>query len=1117
MKQLATGQYLYSPSDLIDFLECNHATYLSIKNLSEEIPQTEPSPLVQMLRQKGFKHETDYLQSLKDKNQTLVEIPTDGSISERAKLTAEAMRSGADIIYQAALYKEPKQGIADFLIKCKQPSSLGNYSYEVLDVKFAKTAQPKHIIQLCVYSELVADIQGTLPSEMHLLLGNREESSIKVNDCFFYYGQVKRRFENYIAHIAEIDSRPEPCPHCDFCKWQAHCTEQWQQNGHLKLVAGIQRRQIEKLRHGGINTIDELAAASPDTQIKDLPSNTFKKLHIQAKLQDHKAKTGENKYEIMKPRPNKGFAPMPPPNPADLYFDIEGDPFYPDTLAYLFGIYYTANGEEIFKAFWGHDREQEKESFEKLMHFMDKHLTKHPDAHIYHFGRYEIIVLQRISHRCATQEALLDKLIQTKRFIDLYDVVRNGIYISESGYTLKHLETFYMKQRSDTIIHAIGGIVAYYKWRETQEPQLLQEIADYNKMDCRSTYLLHGWLRSIRPKEIPWCEKTPKEERRADWAVEYEDYQEQLGMKENEPPIHHQRLAHLLEFHNREAKPKRWDISSLQKASEYDLADDPDCLVELQQVGKPRPKDGGVLYTYLFPRQECTLKVGSEAVDIEMMEAVGIIDKLDKGRNIVKIRTKANGKQLPQQLSIGMSESIDTSIIRSALYRYANHLINNPQTPHVATELLMQNPPRIKGKKPGEDIIGSGDLVGETLKAVTNLDHSYLFIQGPPGSGKTHICSQTIVELIRQGKKIGISSNSHQAIHHVLERIEETAIQKGIHFSGIKKASLGNDNSIFDGQFIKSETSLRSINLNADLYAGTAWTFSSRYFDKQLDYLFIDEAGQVSTANVIAMSNSTKNIILVGDHMQLSQPIRGIHPQEAGLSILELLLDKHRTIPADRGIFLSQSYRLRPSICYFISNAFYEGRLTPHEITHARKLHLQDTELPNEGIVVIDAQHENCSNQSSEEAEIIKNLYQTLLGQTLTEEDNTTRRITANDILIVTPYNSQVDYLYTLLPDNARIGTVDKFQGQEAPIVLVSMVSSSTQYLSPKIVEFLYSKNRLNVALSRAQCLAIVIASPRLMEVTCSTVEQIKLVNTYCQLNECNERLLADSLVACSV
>ena len=306
----------------------------------------------------------------------------------------------------------------------------------------------------------------------------------------------------------------------------------------------------------------------------------------------------------------------------------------------------------------------------------------------------------------------------------------------------------------------------------------------------------------------------------------------------------------------------------------------------------------------------------------------------------------------------------------------------------------------------------------------------------------------------------------------------------------------------YEGLFIKPVAKMNKIPLETNLFAGTAWLFSDQYFvTNQVDYLFIDEAGQVGLANVIAMAASTKNIILVGDQMQLGQPIKGTHPGEAGLSVLEFLLGERSTVQEERGVFLNETYRLKPSICNFISKAFYDGRLTPNESTSKRSLDLKHMDIPNEGISLIEVNHEGCSQKSMEEGRIIKETYQKLLGQTFHDKDGKTRGITEDDILVVTPFNVQVNYLQSILPEHAKVGTVDKFQGQEAPIVLISMVTSSAQDLSRNI-EFLYSKNRLNVAISRAQCLAVIIANPKLFEIPCKTVEQMKLVNTFCRLDE---------------
>lgn len=1106
MQPYSNGQILYSPSDLVNFLSCRHASFLDIKALSEDIETTETSKTVLLLQKKGLEHEASYLQHLKDKGETVVEIPKNRNLQDRTALTVEAMTAGADIIYQAVLFDMPWQGYADFLIKCNTPSSLGDFSYEVLDTKLARTARPKHIMQLCVYSELLTKLQDLCPSNMHLFLGDKKKYSFRAADFFYYYTRTKNRFESYIQNLPS-ESYPEPCSHCNFCKWRNGCEAQWEVDNHLSFVANIQHSQIGKLRNAGINTVADLASTDPDTKTPDLSREIFLRLRSQAILQHHKTTTGENKCEIIPFLSGKGFSRIPAPNDGDLFFDMEGDPFYPNRLEYLFGVYYLKGDKKTFKPFWAHNHAEEKQTFKRFMAFLAKHLAEHPHAYIYHYNHYETTALKHLACRYAACEEQLDNLLRNQKFIDLYLVVRESIRTSEPSYSIKNLETFYMEKRDNVVENASDSIIVYNEWRETGANELLQEIADYNKVDCVSTQLLRDWLLTLKPKDAGWFHSVTEHEaeagrQRKDWEIEYEDYQNRLGMTGDNPSPSNELLAHLLEFHNREAKPEWWSCFERQNKFKDELIDDTECLGGLQQIREPQPEKRSLIYTYRFPPQEYKLKVNSQVIDITVMETAGTIVAIDENACIVKIKRGEKKHRLPKSLSIGRPPGpINNKIIRAAIYRYADHVLADPDSTHAATELLARNIPRIQGKQVGEAIIRSDDLQKDALQAVAVLDKSYLFIQGPPGAGKTYTSSHIIVDLIKRKKKIGITSNSHKAIHNLLQKIENVATEKGVNFSGIKKASGNNEESSFAGKFIFSTTKTKSMNLNADLFAGTAWAFADPHFDKKLDYLFIDEAGQVATANVVAMATATKNIILVGDQMQLGQPIQGTHPGKAGLSILQFLLGDHATIPAERGIFLAQTHRMRPSICQFISDAFYDGRLTAHASTTERNLNLQGTDLPNEGIVMISADHEGCSQKSAEEGEIIKAQYQTLLGQSFTDRDSTTRPITENDILVVTPYNVQVNYLRSLLPDDAKVGTVDKFQGQEAPIVLLSMVTSSAEDL-PRNIEFLYSKNRLNVAISRAQCLAIVVASPKLLDPPCNTVKQMQLVNTFCWLNE---------------
>lgn len=282
----------------------------------------------------------------------------------------------------------------------------------------------------------------------------------------------------------------------------------------------------------------------------------------------------------------------------------------------------------------------------------------------------------------------------------------------------------------------------------------------------------------------------------------------------------------------------------------------------------------------------------------------------------------------------------------------------------------------------------------------------------------------------------------------------------------------------------------------------TAWGFSREELANAFDYLFIDEAGQVSVANLIAMSHATHNIILMGDQMQLGQPSQGSHPEESGLSILEYLLHTTPTIPDSMGVFLGTTYRMHPAVNQFISDAIYESKLETAPENEHRLIRIpkgyQGVLNKEAGIIPVPVMHEGNTQASDEEVQKIVLLTRELLGRTF-KDNNSQKIISWEDILFVAPYNHQVNKLKIALGEQAKVGSVDKFQGQEAPIVFLSMCASNADE-SPRGLSFLFDKNRINVAISRAQCLAIIVYSPSLLDATPTNIEQIEMMNVFCQL-----------------
>jgi len=993
-------------------------------------------------------------------------------------------------------------------------ANMGAFGYEASDTKLARHPQVKHLIQLSVYSSLLVIRQGTQPERSHLVLGDRSEASFLVSDFASYVRHAMHRLEDF-AVSPPSDSYPEPCSHCSTCHWKETCAAQWQKDDHLSLVANIQRTQAAKLERAGVKTVAQLAALRPETRIPDLNPQVFERLRSQAALQEHKRRTGENAHELIECEPGRGFSRLPRPDLGDLFFDMEGDPLYPEGLEYLFGLCSWKDEKLAFRALWAHNHGEERLTFGQFMDLLSSHLTTHPEAYVYHYNHYETTALKRLACRYAVAEHQLDELLRRRKFVDLYMVVRESIRVSEPAYSIKNLEAFYMGKREGEVATAGDSIGVYNRWRETGEPQLLQQIVDYNEVDCISTAKLRDWLLTQRARDIAWFDGPPaptdadgtadKKAARVEREARYADYQRRLMEAATDgEEDYHRHLADLLEFHAREGRPQWWEFFDRQNRFEDELLDDTECLASLTLTRRPEPVKRSLLHTYRFPPQETKRKAGDQVVDVATLMAAGTIEQIDEASLVVGIKRGVKSGPLPEHLNIGPGGPINSDALREAIYRFADDVLAEKNSYPAIRDILSKALPRIHAHSEGQPIVAGGDdLLAATTAAVAGLTDSYLFIQGPPGAGKTHTSAHVIVELIRRGKKVGVAANSHKAIHNLLDMVEDMAEKLGVRFQGIKKASMGNAESIYDGRFIHSEEKSENISLNAPLLAGSAWLFAHERFDRHLDYLFIDEAGQVSVANVVAMGTAARNIVLVGDQMQLGQPIQGVHPGEAGSSILDFLLGDQATVAPNRGIFLNHTRRLHPAVCQFISEAFYEGRLAPDSANAKRRLIFESPidGITTAGIHFLPVIHSGCSQKSEEEGRVIKSYYEQLVGQKFEDKNGSVRVMSADDILVVSPYNVQVNHLRSVLPDGARVGTVDKFQGQEAPIVLVSMATSDAECL-PRDIEFLFSANRLNVALSRAQCLAVVVASPKLLETPCRTIEQLRLVNKFCQLVE---------------
>jgi predicted RecB family nuclease len=1128
--KLFHGTILFSAADILNFLDCEHHTFLDLTDLETPLPRTDSSEELKLIQTRGQAHEARYAGKLKKDGTSFVDIEQAGdTLNEKVQATLEAMRSGVDIIYQPHLKKDNLFGIADFMSKVARPSELGGYSYEIIDAKLALSPKTRFVIQLAFYTFLLSKIQETEPRHMRVVLGDQTEKIFGYHDYSRYLKSLLARFLKRTGQSQNIDDTyPDPCEHCDLCKWLELCEQKRLDDDHLCQVAGITRAQIKKIKDYGINKLEELGSLKPNARIPGMAQQTSEKIIRQARLQLKARLTGENQLEILSlPQGEiKGFARMPRPSDGDMFFDMEGNPLQEGGLEYLFGVYFFEDNQPKFRAFWGHDRNQEKRAFEKFMDFVFTRLKEYPDAYIYHYAHYEATALKKLMSLHGTREAEVDNLLRLGKLIDLYKVVRESIRVSEPSYSIKNLEHFYMEKRQGGVQDAGASIIYYERWKETGDDSLLQDIEDYNLDDVRSTYELREWLLTLRPKEIPWADDIKDTQEKIQEIGELNEHEQRIlkyrellvDLLPEDRSLWSQKdrirelTWQLLDFYRRADKPVWWAMFSRMDMDEQALIDDPECLggLVLDKSRPPKPKGRSFIYEYSFPEQETKIKPGDNIICLKTQTPVRNLE-IDEENKLATFVMSSAKDMIKDKMNIGPGGPINNKVLREAVFRFADSLIAGDNGYAALAGILSQSLPKIKGHKQGDPVIDETRPILDQMKnVVSRLDSCSLFIQGPPGSGKTYTGSHVIVDLLRQGFKVGVSSNSHKAINNLLQAVEKVAIGEGFSFLGVKKCTKGNEGSLLQGEIIENVFDNDDINSrDYQLVAGTAWLFSRPDLEQSLDYLFVDEAGQVALANLIAMGTSARNIVLLGDQMQLGQPIQGTHPGRSGESSLEYLLSGLATIPPERGIFLKTTWRMHPDVCRLISDMVYDSRLEPEPHNQNQTLLLQpglDPILLPTGIRYIPAMHDACTQKSFEEAQIIKELMEQLVGQKCIDRNGREHELTLENILVVAPYNMQVNLLKRMLPEGARVGTVDKFQGQQAEVVMISMATSSADYL-PRHIDFLYSKNRLNVAISRAKCLAVLVANPQLMSIKCSKPEEVALVNSLCWVRDYSEEM----------
>ena len=1135
-----------SATDLSNFLGCRHRTALDMAAaLGLRTRPYFSDPLLDVLMKRGLEHERAYVASLAAAGHEIVDLSHLEKTTARLEPTARAMHERAAVIVQGALQHGRWFGLPDVMRRVEAPSKLGDWSYEIIDTKLALETRAGTILQLGLYSEMLAALQGARPDRFHVVTPDRESPvrTYRVDDYAAYVRLLRARMEATVdlGHEVVFEThRPEPVELCDVCPWITECRACWRREDHLSLVAGIARLHRRELEARDIRTLAALAQLPWPLEFRPGrgSAESWARVRDQARLQlASREKPPPPAYELRTVAEGAGLCRLPEPCPGDVFLDLEGDPFAAEGgREYLFGVVtLDESGAPHYREWWAFDERDERAAFKTVMDLIVETARLHPGMHVYHYAPYEPSAFKRLMGRYATRERELDALLRGERFVDLYAVVRQGMQAGIERYSIKNLEVFYGFERAVDLPDA-GRCRALLEHGlelrciETVPQDVRDAVAGYNRDDCLSTLRLRDWLETVRAELEASGTAVPRPDVQAGDPSEAVDERTRriealrVRLLDGVPEARDERtgeqqarwlMAYLLDWHRREDKAGWWEYFKLIRLPEEDLLDEPQAVAGLElveRVGHPLNRKGkptrSVIDRYRYPDQEMEIDRGAE-LKLQTGQPFGnvvVADRLARTIDIVKGPSRAD----IHPAALFAHTYIDTRLLEETLCELGDAIASdrswsagpafvNP----VARELLLRHPPRIRSGT--FDRARDEQVLDFAVRIGCDLDDSVLAIQGPPGSGKTFTGSHMIPELVARGKKVGVVGPSHKVIENLLQAVVKRATAIGTPIRVAQKAPEDDDPDATAGilTIAGNEEALAALQSgDAQVLGGTAWLWVRPELAGAVDVLFVDEAGQLSLANALAVSRAARCMVLLGDPQQLDQPQKGSHPDGVRASALEHILDGHQTIPVERGIFLDVTWRLAPSICAFTSEVFYEKRLESR--AGLERQVLRRAGLEGSGLWVVEVSHDGNRNFSVEEVEVVRRLVAGLTEPSShwVDADGDEHQVTSADVLVVAPYNAHVTRLAEALAGTGvRVGTVDRFQGQEAPIVIYSMATSRPQD-APRGMEFLYSLNRLNVATSRARCSAILVASERLFEPECRTPRQMQLANALCRFRE---------------
>jgi uncharacterized protein len=1133
---------LLSASDLSAHLGCRHRTQLDRRAALGQLDPPPPDPLLVVLQARGLAHERAYLEHLAAQESIgRVDLTGTPTSIDGLEATRAAMLAGAGVITQAPLVSNRFSGIADVLLRTDTPSPvLGGWSYRVVDTKLAAETRAGTILQLCLYTRIVGDLQDLLPEEFWVVSPGRfaNPERFRTTDYLAFARKVEAELLASVEGAIPAEPRaPEPVPDCEVCRWWGRCDRQRREADHLSLVAGVSRLQRRELESLGTETLTALADARLPLEPAPRRGSPegYQRVREQARVQrDSRGRTPIVEFLAEREATTEdgrrlGLARLPEPSLGDVFLDLEGDPFIEGGgREYLFGwVTVGEDGAPRYTARWALTASEEKSAFEALIDFLMDRWKKEPGFAVYHFGAYEPAALKRLMGRHATRADELDRLLRGERFVDLHAVVRESMRIGVEVYGLKQLEAVHGYSRELDLREASLQKHRFERALELGEPGAAPEgsaanVEAYNRDDCTSTWRLREWLEQKRAERIAAGVQLPRptlgegmpsteqEERSAEIQALMDALLDGVPAERNDRDEDQQGrwlLAHLLEWHRREAKAGWWDFFRLADLPPAALRDEKNGLVDLEfverfQEGKKLPTD-----RYRYAPQDHDVRAG-RSLYVSKDQELGTVEAVDLSRRTIDVKKRRVSVDLHPR-AVFVKDIVSPDPIPDALKRLARevveHGVDGPGRFRAARDLLLARPPRLSRAVESTLVQGEETTRQAAVRLSLELAASVLPTQGPPGTGKTHTGARVVCELVRAGQRVGITGPSHKVIRNLLDEVVKAAAEEGLVLRILQRVREGEASG---GGAIQESTKSDCLSTalrggQVDVAAGTVWAWAREDCEELVDTLVVDEAGQLSLANAVAAATAARNVLLLGDPQQLEQPIQGSHPEGCDRSALEHLLGEHDTVPPDRGLFLGTTWRLHPSIRRFTSELFYEERLLNHENCERQAL-TGVTPLAGSGLWLALVEHKGNTSSSPEEVERIVSLVRTLVRPENGWIDfhGVARPLRYEDLRIVSPYNAQVAALRAALPEAAgQIGTVDRFQGQEAPVVIYSMATSSAEE-APRGLDFVFSLNRLNVATSRARSTCIVVASPALFDAECRTPRQIKLVNALCRYRE---------------